>query len=89
VLAHDVAWWKSVLAGGEAALASLPGIDRLRVRAHSLLRTMLGMLRPEEDVALRPAGPFYDGHGNPQTASDMVEALQLEEIASVQWAPAE
>ena len=87
MLAHDVAWWKGVLAGGDAAVALLPAEDRRRVHAHALLRTMLAKLRPEDTVALLPAGPYYEGRGNPVSACEAMEALSLEEIAPVQWAP--
>ena len=91
-LAHDVEWWRSVLAGGAVARAALGADDRHRLDAHALLRLMTPFLRPDTVVLQRPTGPMYssdgsDGPGINRTAQEVCDDLRLEEIAPIAWAP--
>ncbi len=78
-------WWRDALQRGDAELSVE---DRARVRAHTVLRTMLHKLRPDDDVVKRPSGPFYDigdGPGIPCSALEIVETLDLEDVAPIEW----
>lgn len=92
-LAHDVPWWKRVLAGGDEARKGLSKDDQRRLDAYKLIRIMTQRLRPDTEVMRRPAGPMYnsdgsDGPGHPRTAQEVCDGLQLGEIAPIMWAMA-
>lgn len=92
-LAHDVEWWKRVLAGGEKARAALDKADQRRLDAYKLICIMTRRLRPDTVEVRRPAGPFYssdgsDGPGFPETAQQVCLNLKLGKIEPIIWAPA-